>query len=457
MARLANRAGLGKLSGQLGACSTTLGYGADGTLVARYACRKKECSIDQASRSAVWANRLHEAMPALVADHPTWRFILMTLTAGESVPILHLNDERQRLTKAIDTMAKRKAFAPVGYVRNTEETLANGYAHPHSHLLCAVPSEYFDAPVRKVKGPKGRPQIVAGYMHQRQWQLLWGECLGLDVPLSYLEFTDEHKALSTDEWRAMWPNNDAPVMDVRAIKGDITSPKARKALYEVTKYGTKPGDLMMLEPDDFRHLHFQNKGARAIGICGALSKYLKAMPDEENPRVFPGVAIAAVWNEEHKRYFTNFGLLPTDELQHEQDKRAMLNLAQLPHMKELVRQALKKNSLGAQDYATAARIRDGTLSNERMHYERGVVNEHRRLARMDGKDDRREERLLAVLIATANAKMAGKDPYVHERARTLHEIPPAELAALRASIVRCEEQRTAVTWAIVDGALRRSS
>lgn len=267
-------------------------------------------------------------MPGIVLDNPTWRFILLTPTVA-SVPLLHLRDTITQIHAGLNRMTQRAGFAPVAWIRNTEVTISYetgvAMAHPHTHLLCAVPDSYFDAPLRKVKGANGRPRIVPGYMTKDQWADMWRSCMKLDY----------------------WP-----VLDVRAIKGDVTTTEGRKALYEITKYSTKPGDLARLDPRDFYRLYHQLKGTRTIGIGGALSPYLREVDDEGEPEAYPNVAIAATWNAKERRYLTDF----TDGLAAQQEARAALNARILPEARYLARRALLNGNTHS-DYERAEHVR----------------------------------------------------------------------------------------------------
>lgn len=287
VARLANRAGLGKLAAAIGGCSPELSLNAAGHVIGRRACRERWCPMCQGGRSAQWAGRLHEAMPAIVAERgQEWALILLTLTV-RSMPLAQVHDAIGALHAAVDRLVRRAAFAAEGWVRCTEVTVrADGQAHPHVHVLAAVPRSYFAGPLRKERGPTGRPKIVPGYMRQDQWRDLWRDVARLDYD---------------------------PVVDVRRVRGNLTDPEGRQALYEVTKYGIKPADVLRLAPDQFATLAEQMKGVQTIGVGGQLSPYLRAVAEEveaaEDVGAINGadVATVAAWDAEARRY------LPADD------------------------------------------------------------------------------------------------------------------------------------------------
>lgn len=326
VARLANRAGLGSLAAAVGGCSATLALDTDGRCIGRMACRKRECPICQGARSGAWAARLHEAMPLLVAEHGhDWAFILLTLTVL-SVPLADLHAAIVDLHASVDRLTKRAAFAPVGWVRNTEVTInAAGMAHPHVHVLAAVPVSYFAGPLRTERTARGQRRTVPGYMTHSQWRDLWRECARLDY---------------------------APVVDVRRVDGDLRTTEGRRSLYEVTKYGTKPSDMLSLAPDQFALLVRQMKGVRSIGIGGVLSAYLGDAPDDEaeDPRALSAASAVAAWNERARRY------MPADErtaaaVQGEHDARRA-RASDLGRV--MAARALRRGGMLPADYEAAA-------------------------------------------------------------------------------------------------------
>lgn len=336
--RLANRAGLGSRAANFGRCSTRLALDSAQKVVARDACRLRDCPTCQGKKSARWAGRLHDAMPAMQnGDAQRYRWILITPTV-RSVPIDKQRAEINHLHESLGRLTKRKQFAPKGWIRNTETTLnsARGASHPHPHLLCAVDPSYFEHPWRKVKtcgecsavvdvkqisrntcpqchAPRafsGRPRVESGYMQQSEWAALWEDCARLD-------YTRENG------------ERVGAVLDIRAIPGDLTTKEARGALYEITKYATKPADLLSLTPAQYATHVDQMRGVRAIGVNGTLSPYLReekvfrdgewkrkpapAIEEQHEEHIDPDTGevidqyhgAVATWNEEAKRYLVD--------------------------------------------------------------------------------------------------------------------------------------------------------
>lgn len=145
------------------------------------------------------------------------------------------------------------AYRTLEITRNAE----TGLWHPHVHLLVIVPARYF--------------QHRSGlYIDQPEWAALWRKFARLDYD---------------------------PVIDVRALKGVGGGPLAdlgRKSLAEVTKYCTKPSDLVTFDEDGepypvdaegLKALYDALHGRRLVGMSGALQALAKELrladPDDD--------------------------------------------------------------------------------------------------------------------------------------------------------------------------------
>lgn len=112
-------------------------------------CRVRYCPICQWRRSLLWRAKFYQALPGIIAQHPTARFLFLTLTV-ENCRVEDLRETLQRMNQAWRRFVLRKEFSSViGWVRTTEVTREkerSGYAHPHFHVLLMVPSWYFLEP-----------------------------------------------------------------------------------------------------------------------------------------------------------------------------------------------------------------------------------------------------------------------------------------------------------------------
>lgn len=180
----------------------------------------------------MWQARFYEALPAVQEAFPRHRWIFLTLTVRNC----HVGELRATLTAmsaAWHRLIKRPEFrSVVGWVRTTEVTKgADGSAHPHYHCLLLVSPSYFGG---------------SHYVSQARWVELWESCARLDYH---------------------------PVIDVRAVKGDLT-----EAVQETLKYSVKPSD-MQSDNEWFLEYTRQVHKLRFVATGGALKDVLK--PEEQ--------------------------------------------------------------------------------------------------------------------------------------------------------------------------------
>jgi len=165
-------------------------------------CRVRVCPFCQWRRSLLYTARMLEALPAIVATHPTLRVIHLTLTV-RNCNIEDLRDTLGAMGKGWQRLTQRKCFKGIvrGFVRNTEVTRgSDGSAHPHIHALLMVPEYYFTN--------------TRYYITHAQWRDLWRECMRLDYD---------------------------PQVSVQACR---QAQGYEKMIRELTKYSTKPQDLL---------------------------------------------------------------------------------------------------------------------------------------------------------------------------------------------------------------------
>lgn len=210
-----------------------------------FLCKVRHCPCCSWSRSRVWKARLHEGIPKMMIEHPTTRFIFVTLT----VPNCHISELRNTLdgmSKAFDRLMKRRDVKSnvLGYVRSMEVTRNpnTGYAHPHFHVLLAVKPSYFSH----------------GYIKQATWVSHWQECLG------------------TTETR---------VVDVRTCK---PNPKyandplgLASSILEVAKYCVKHTD-MIVNKEWLVEMTTQLNATKHVVLGGLIKKYVNSSEPKED-------------------------------------------------------------------------------------------------------------------------------------------------------------------------------
>lgn len=222
-------------------CSELLGFGLalqdDDTLKLKLRsakfCRVRHCPVCQWRRSLMWKAKAYKVLPKVVEEHPTHRWLFLTLTQ-KNQPITELRETLKQMNKGFQRLVQLKAFPAEGWLRSTEVTRGrDGSAHPHFHCLLLVPSSYF-----------GRK-----YVKQSEWVSMWRKSMRLDYN---------------------------PILDVQAVKqGD----KPMELVPELLKYCVKESDLVS-DCGWFLELTRQMHKMRSIATGGVLKEYLRELEEE---------------------------------------------------------------------------------------------------------------------------------------------------------------------------------
>lgn len=237
-------------------------------------CRVRHCPVCQWRRTLMWQARFYQALPKIVADWPTSRWLFLTLTV-RNCAIDELGETLTAMNAAFKRMEKRKELSPVkGWIRATEVTRGkDGSAHPHFHCLLMVSPTWF----------------TKHYVKQERWIELWRECLRV----SY-----------------------SPNVDIRTIKtksGEVVANVAEQlqsSVAETLKYSVKPED-MAEDPDWFLELTRQLHKRRFISTGGALKNVLQldretnddlVIADEAGGGSDDGKRTAFAWDSGKRRY-----------------------------------------------------------------------------------------------------------------------------------------------------------
>lgn len=321
-----------KLSGRIEGCSRFLGFGwmtdtatkeEQLRLKVAHFCRSRNCTICQWRRSLRWVARFLKAMPAILYDYPSARFLFLTLTV-KNCDIADLRSTLDRMNQAWKRLSERKQFPAIGFVKSFEVTKSwdvtykgayvgrmgtktlnkwkrsqrrfnealmrletTDQVHPHFHILLMVDPGYFAG---------------KNYLSQKDWTALWQSCLRVDYP---------------------------PIVNIKAVK-----PKGRwfdsqeelpaeetlaRGIVETVKYTVKPSDLVpqsedpdLLELDRqwLLQLTKQLEHTRAIALGGIFKNHLsEADPIEgdligksEDGEEISASTIYYRWNEIVQRY-----------------------------------------------------------------------------------------------------------------------------------------------------------
>lgn len=272
-----------------------------------YFCRVRHCPICQWRKSLMWVARFYQAFPKIYADHPEWRYIMVTFTV-KNCPVSDLKKTITEMNAAWHRLTNRKVWPGLGFVRSLEITRGSwvmkktgkliepknvhkialelrqlkdkNTAHPHYHCLIAVPPGYF-------KGEK--------YLSTNKWASLWQEALRSDyTPICDARLI-KSKDLSKYRGKTAWesPEREKYELDMDEVRlgvfwasqevlitpdGDGAFQASKfecifSAIKEVIKYAVKPDD-MLLDPDWLIELSTQLKNSRSIALGGEFKKYL---------------------------------------------------------------------------------------------------------------------------------------------------------------------------------------
>lgn len=238
-------------------------------------CRVRHCPVCQWRRTLMWQARFYQALPKIVVDYPSSRWLFLTLTV-RNCEIGELGTVLTAMNAAFKRMEKRKELSPVqGWIRATEVTRGkDGSAHPHFHCLLMVQPSWF----------KGK-----NYVKHERWVELWRDCLRV---------------------------NYEPNIDIRAVKtktGEVVANVAEQlqsAVAETLKYSVKPED-MANDPEWFLELTRQLHKRRFISTGGALKNVLQldretnedlVIADDVGDGTDDGKRTAFVWDSSKRRY-----------------------------------------------------------------------------------------------------------------------------------------------------------
>lgn len=230
-------------------------------------CRCRHCATCAWRRTLAMTARFLEALPGLMRDHPKARWLFLTLTVP-NCPIEELGETLKAMNAGWGRLVKRQEFKPVlGWARSTEvtqEAKRTGYAHPHFHCLLMVPPSWF----------------TRHYVKQSRWVELWRDCMRLDVD---------------------------PVVDVRAIKGDVMGAAAETL--KTFGYSVKP-EQAAADPEWFLEMIRQVHRKRFFAAGGALKEAFKEPETDEEmiqgdqpaEGLDDGSRLAFAWTPTQKRY-----------------------------------------------------------------------------------------------------------------------------------------------------------
>jgi plasmid rolling circle replication initiator protein Rep len=181
-------------------------------------CKVRHCIACQSRGSFMWRTRFFHALPKILEDYSSSRYIFLTLTV-KNPRVEDLRAEINLMNKAWQRLIQRKVWPALGTIKSIEVTRERdkdtgkftGYAHPHIHAVLMVRSSYF----------------ANNYISHTEWMNLWKDCLRVEYD---------------------------PVVHIKAINprnGSVEDTKKAiiKSLFETFKYTIKPQDLIGMMGD----------------------------------------------------------------------------------------------------------------------------------------------------------------------------------------------------------------
>ena len=232
-----------KHAAKVAACSQTVilsdvinrETGESGHKAESWKCRERHCPICQSARARKLHRAFSAALPAIMAEVPEGRFLLLTLTI-RNCPIAELRTTLADMGKAWKRLIRKPEFHIVkGWVRGTEVTRSDtGEAHPHFHALLLVPPGYFSK----------------FYIKHERWIQLWQDAARL---------------------------NYTPSVDIRRVK---TPEGGLSEAIKAATYSIKNSDLVT-DAAWFHEFHMQVSGLRFLATGGVIKAALGAKAEGE--------------------------------------------------------------------------------------------------------------------------------------------------------------------------------
>lgn len=207
-------------------------------------CRVRHCPVCQWRREQKWRAQFFSILPTILEEHPTSRFLFLTLTVRNCDP-LNLRETLAHMNKAWNKFVGYSKFPAYGWLRSTEVTKGkDGLAHPHFHALLMVGSSYFKHP--------------SDYLKHDDWRLLWQKAARLDYE---------------------------PMVNIKVVKPKLSAVGDDQGMFaaicETIKYSVKPADIVD-DPDWLLMLTHELHKTRAVATGGILKEYLKELGQESD-------------------------------------------------------------------------------------------------------------------------------------------------------------------------------
>lgn len=220
-------------------------------------CKNKFCPICARRRSKLLAYQTSKVVDRILAEDSTARFLFLTLTtknvSGSEISKevdLYCESIRRIFNNgkgSLSGIAKKFREQVLGTIRHIEATFnikrdADGQGHHiHGHILIAVKGSYF---------------LPENYLTQKEFQEMWKQAARLDYD---------------------------PIVHIKVIKGH--GQDLKKAIIEVSKYPTKPANILDLPEDKsvevLSNLQYGLYNRRLVTFTGLFRKYRRELKLED--------------------------------------------------------------------------------------------------------------------------------------------------------------------------------
>jgi len=210
-----------------------------------FRCKQRLCQIDNQVRASMVFAKAASRFEQTLADYPGARMLLITLTAGQTVPLDQIRDTCRRISKAVRKMRQTKDWkrAFIGDMRAIEVTINHETVRAHCHVHIAVIA---------------RP----GYFSKRN------------------DYYFPHERLLF-HWRRKLADPSIEIVDTRAVRPKKPGLPLTSALAEVCKYPLSPAPKkglwhedghggFVVDPPTLKAVHDGLKGLRLYAFGGIL-------------------------------------------------------------------------------------------------------------------------------------------------------------------------------------------
>lgn len=233
-------------------------------------CKHRFCPMCSWRKSRRLVLEVISQFSQLEAQYGKLGYLFLTLTVPNP-PLHDLHSTVKLMSRAWDKFIKYKQVKRagsakdgemLGWVRGIEllgDETSGGEAHPHYHVLFAVPEWYF----------KNRK-----YLNHEKWRSLWIKAVGIDGVMVRVQRIKEKVRHGADGH-------------------EYTLSALHEACFEVLKYSAKPQVLEQLSDSDMKEILEQSRGLRQYARGGKI-KNIEPQFDQLDP---------AVWKELKEEYY----------------------------------------------------------------------------------------------------------------------------------------------------------